>query len=181
MTSQLTSGTRSLTHGQTLPMLLEWPYNKRYSLRTWLRKNTVIFLKHHRGRWKVRVDAEEWYLNYVLLQHSGRQHVKLKSDIHNDYTTGDGRYPKTNHNTLHILTQYTKPIMTRNYESKENSFSQKNGNRRNTQTYDKTYWKDKECYNFHQKSHPSSHCPNNKNKRTMGTTSPSPVKKLNQY
>ena len=31
----------------------------------------------------VRVDEEEKYLTYILLQQSGRQHVKLKSNIHN--------------------------------------------------------------------------------------------------
>ena len=37
----------------------------------------------------VRVDAEELHLDYVLLKQSGIQHVKLKSDIQNYYTTGD--------------------------------------------------------------------------------------------
>ena len=43
----------------------------------------------------VRVDAEEHYPSYVLLSQSGRQNVKLKSDIGNDHNTGDDRYPKT--------------------------------------------------------------------------------------
>ena len=54
---------------------------------------------------KVRVDADERYLAYVLLQKSGRQQVELKSDIQNDNTTGDETYPKTWQNNLHILTQ----------------------------------------------------------------------------
>ena len=32
----------------------------------------------------VRMDAEERHLTYVLLQQSGSNNVKLKSDIHND-------------------------------------------------------------------------------------------------
>ena len=32
----------------------------------------------------VRMDAEEQYIAYVLLHQSGRQHVKLKSDIYNE-------------------------------------------------------------------------------------------------
>ena len=39
----------------------------------------------------VRVDAEEQYFTYVLLQKIGGQHVKLNSDIHSNYNTGDDR------------------------------------------------------------------------------------------
>ena len=92
----------------------------------------------------VRVDTEERYLAYVLLQKNGIQNVKLKSDIHNYYTTGDDRYPKTRQNTLHLLTQYTKPTIPRNSEYQGNSFVQRIGDKRNLQTYDKNYWKDKE-------------------------------------
>ena len=34
------------------------------------------------------MDEEEQYLAYALLQQSGRQHVKLTSDIHNAYYWG---------------------------------------------------------------------------------------------
>ena len=77
------------------------------------------------------MDAEERYLTRILLKQSGRQHVKLKSDIHNDYTTGDDRYPKTRKNHLHLLTQYTKPTITINSESQGNSFSQRTRDGRN--------------------------------------------------
>ena len=33
------------------------------------------------------MDAEERYLAYTILQQSRRQHIKLKSDKHNNYTT----------------------------------------------------------------------------------------------
>ena len=65
----------------------------------------------------VILDAEEPYYAYVLLQQSGRQYVKLKSDIHNDYTTGDDIYPKTQQKTLHLLTWYNKLTIKRNSES----------------------------------------------------------------
>ena len=39
----------------------------------------------------VRVDSEEQCLAYIILQQSGRQYVKLKSDIYNYYTNGDDR------------------------------------------------------------------------------------------
>ena len=71
----------------------------------------------------VRVDVEKRYLAQVLLQQSGRQNFKLKSDIHNNYTTGDDRYLKTTKNNLHLLTQYTKSTIPINSESQGNSFS----------------------------------------------------------
>ena len=51
-----------------------------------------------------RADVEEIYLAYVLLRQSGRQHVKLRSEIHKNYNTEYYRYPKTQNNTLHLLT-----------------------------------------------------------------------------
>ena len=111
------------------------------------------------------MDAEERYLTYVLLQQSGRENVKLNSDIHNGYTTGDERYTKTRQNTLHILNQYTKPTIQRNIESQGNYFKQKTGDVSNTKTYDRAYWKYKECYNYHQKVHQYSNCKNKKKKK----------------
>ena len=60
MISQMTTGTRILTHGQTSPRLPKGPGNTSYSLRTWLRKNGVmIFLdtigEEHKT---VKVNAE---------------------------------------------------------------------------------------------------------------------------
>jgi hypothetical protein len=34
-----------------------------------------------------------------------------------------------------------------------------NGKGQDSSTYDKKYWKDKECYKCHKKGHPASHCP----------------------
>jgi hypothetical protein len=35
----------------------------------------------------VRDDAEEWYVSYAFLRQSGNQHVTLKQDLQNDFTT----------------------------------------------------------------------------------------------
>jgi hypothetical protein len=44
--------------------------------------------------------------------------------------------------------------------SEGTSFAQKGGRgTQNNKTYDKEYWKDKECYNCHKYGHPSHHCP----------------------
>ena len=66
------------------------------------------------------------------------------------------------------MTQYTNPTIQRNSKSQGKLSVQRTGNGRNPQTYHEPYWKDKECYNFHQKVHPYSHCPNNKNKKYYG-------------
>ena len=113
----------------------------------------------------VIVDAEERYLAYVLLKQSWRKHVKLKSDIQNDYTTGDGIYVKTQQNTLNILTHYTKPNISRNSKSEGHSFDHISSDIRDNQTNDKAYCKDKECYTCHIEGYPSSHCPNHKRKK----------------
>jgi len=43
------------------------------------------------------------------------------------------------------------------------AFAQKGGDHRIYDgTFDKKYWKDKECYKCHKKGHPSNHCPDNK-------------------
>jgi hypothetical protein len=34
-----------------------------------------------------------------------------------------------------------------------------NGKGRDSTTYDKKYWNDKECYKCHKKGHPATHCP----------------------
>jgi hypothetical protein len=51
----------------------------------------------------VRIDAEERYISYAFLRQSGAQHAKLKTDLQNDFTIGDNRYPKNRQQTLHLL------------------------------------------------------------------------------
>ena len=100
-----------------------------------------------------------------IIAKSGRQNVKLKSVIHNCYNAVYDIYLKTRHNTLPLLIQYSNPNTSIPSEFMGVSLSQQTDYGRNASTYDKAYWKDKECYNFHKKIHPSSHCPNkNKNK-----------------
>jgi hypothetical protein len=112
-----------------------------------------------------REKAEERYLSYVLLHQSGKQHNKLKVDLQNDFTTGDDRYYKNRQQTLHLLDKYSKSmIVTQTNPSEGTAFAQKGGGpKRQDATYDKKYWKDKECFRFHKKGHPSSHCRDSKN------------------
>ena len=50
----------------------------------------------------VREDAEYRYLSYTFLRQSGIQHGNIKVELHNDFTTGDNRYPKNRQQTLHL-------------------------------------------------------------------------------
>ena len=68
-------------------------------------------------------------------------------------------------NTLHLLNQYTKLTIQRNSESQVQSFPQRTGDGRNPLTYERDYWKYKECCSRHQKVHPPSQFPNKKNKK----------------
>jgi hypothetical protein len=119
----------------------------------------------------VRDDAEERYISYAFLRQSGTHHGNLKVDLQNDFTTGDNRYPKNHQHTLHLLYKYSKTVVAKVTHSEGTSFAQKGGrgggNRsrsgnekyRDSSTYDKKYWNDKECYKCHKKGHPAMHCP----------------------
>jgi hypothetical protein len=115
----------------------------------------------------VRNKAEERYLAYVFLRQSGKQHNKLKTDLKNDFTTGDDRYPKNRQAVLHLLDKYSKTTLPPQATSEGIAFVQGGGRGRGgrgggrttpLRPYDKEYWKDKECYKCHKKGHPSSHC-----------------------
>ncbi len=108
---------------------------------------------------ETRDKAEERYLSYVFLRQSGKQHNKLKVDLQNDFTTGDDRYPKNRQQTLHLLDKYSKSTVVQTNPSEGTAFAQKGGSpTRQDDTYDKKYWKDKECFNCHKKGHQSTHC-----------------------
>jgi hypothetical protein len=117
----------------------------------------------------LRDDAEERYVSYAFLRQSGIRHGNLKVYLQNDFTTGDNRYPKNRQQTLHLLGKYSKTVNPKVTQSEGTSFAQKggrgsgrsyngNGKGRDSSTYDKKYWKDKECYKCHKMGHPATHC-----------------------
>jgi hypothetical protein len=117
----------------------------------------------------VRDDVEERYVSYAFLWQSGIQLGNLKVDLQNDFTTGDNRYPKNRQHTLHLLDKYSKNVVPKVTQSEGTSFSQRsgrgsgwsyngNGKGHESSTYDKKYWKDKECYKCHNMGHPATHC-----------------------
>lgn len=125
----------------------------------------------------VRADAEERYVSYVFLQQSGKQHANLKTDLQNDFTTGDNRYPKTRQETLHLLDKYTKTVVSKPTQSEGTAFAQKGGKAgkgagkgkkddSKPKAYDKAYWKDKDCFTCGEKGHPAWACTNSKAEAT---------------
>ena len=66
----------------------------------------------------LREYAKECYLFYAFLSQSGTQHVNLKLDLQNDFTTGDNRYPKNCQHTLHFLDNYSNIVVQRTTQSK---------------------------------------------------------------
>jgi hypothetical protein len=119
----------------------------------------------------VRDDAEERYVSYAFLRQSGTQHSNLKVDLQNDFTTGDNHYPNNRQQTLHLLDKYRNTVVAKVTHSEGTSFAQKgeivgsnrsisgSGKCRDSSTYDKKYWNDKECYKCQKKGHPATHCP----------------------
>jgi hypothetical protein len=113
----------------------------------------------------VRDDAEERYVSYAFLRQNGTQHGNLKVDLQNDFTTGDNRYPKNRQQTLHLLDKYSKTVFARATQSEGTSFAQggtrsgSDNKSRTSWTFDKAWWKSKECYKCHKKGHPATHCP----------------------
>ena len=95
------------------------------------------------------------------MRQSGNQHAKLKTDLQNDFATGNNYYPKARQQTLHLLDKYSKSAVVNKPSNSEGaSFVQGGGgdNRKKKEAFDKAYWKDKVSYKCDAKGHPASHC-----------------------
>ena len=146
----------------------------------------------------VRIDPEYRYLSYVLLIKSGNQHIKLKVDLQNDFTTRNNLHPKYRPKNLHLLDKYIKIAAPKIPASEGPSFVQGDPNKGNggrgghnkrggdDKIYEKKYWKDKECYKCGKEGHPESYCTKNKKDKdyddnsTRSTSSRASKKKLSK-
>jgi hypothetical protein len=123
-------------------------------------------VEHH----VVRDDTKERYVSYNLLQQSGTQNGNLKVNLQNDFTTRYNCYPKNCQHTLHLLDKYSKTVVDPATQSEGNSFAQRSGREVDSgkisdySTYNKKYWKNKECYKCHKRGHTATHFPTKSNK-----------------
>ena len=105
---------------------------------------------------EIPTDAEERYLIYILLKHSAKTSDKLRTNLSDDCTTGENKYPTSRQETIHYLDKHKKSVVCAPIARESSSLAQIKGNG-NTNTFDKNYWKDKECYRCGDKVHPELH------------------------
>ena len=112
---------------------------------------------------EIQTDAKERCLAYILLKDSTKTIENLITNLSEKYTTGENKYPRSRQTTLHYLEKHINSVVRAPIAKEGISFAQRKGNG-NPDTFDKNYWKDKECYKCGDKGHPASYC-----KTTMDT------------
>ena len=96
---------------------------------------------------------------HVFLKQSAKTSDKLRTSISDNYTTGDNKYPTTCQETFHYLKNNSKSFVRKPTSPEGSSFSQIGGD-----TFIKTFWNNKDCFNCGNKGHPSTHCTSEKKK-----------------
>ena len=104
----------------------------------------------------IQTDAEEMYLTYIFLKQSASTNEKLRTNLSDNYTTGENKYPTSRQSTLHYLEKHSKSVVRAPIAQEGSSFAQRKGNG-NPDTFNFFYWKDKECYKCGDKGNPESH------------------------
>lgn len=112
----------------------------------------------------IKTTVTEKFLSYMFLRQAGKQHADLRTDLQNNYTGGDDRYPDTRQTTLHVFDRYVKTPTQTVEPSQGGSFTQmeKKNNVRSKGEYDKELWKHRTCFGCNKKGHPSYACPHAK-------------------
>jgi hypothetical protein len=132
---------------------------------------------------EVRRDAEERHVLHVFLRQSGPQHAKLLMDLHNNFTTGENKHPKTRQATLHLLDKHSKTALTKPTSSEGASFAQGGGGSakgKKKEAFDKACWKDRTCYACNKKGHPANHCPSTNEKADRDDDAASPANSISE-
>ena len=60
-----------------------------------------FFAIHDSEKEKIRSDAKERYLEYTFIKQSTRTDNKSRTNLSDDYTTGENKYPVTRQETFH--------------------------------------------------------------------------------
>ena len=96
------------------------------------------------------------YLAYIFLKQSAKTIEKLRTDMSDNYTTGEIKYPTIFKATLNYLDNHIKSFVREPIAQEGSSFAQRKGNG-NPDTFGKNYCKDKEFYKCGDKGHPVSY------------------------
>ena len=107
---------------------------------------------------------KERFLAFALIAKSdNNRYGDLKTELENDYTKGDNRYPKMVTKALHLLTNFKVDKKNNSKGSQNNvSFAQKqkgNNNNNNNNNRDNSWHKDATCHHCGKKGHIKPNCP----------------------
>ena len=62
-------------------------------------------------RIEIQTDAEERYLKYIFLKQSAKTSEKLRTNMSDDYTTGEKKYPTSCQANIHYLEKHRNSVM----------------------------------------------------------------------
>ena len=110
----------------------------------------------HEQKIEIQTDAEERYLAYIFLKQSAKKSEKLRTNLSDNYATEENKYPTSCQETLHYLEKHSRIVVRALITKEGSSFAKRKGNG-SPNTFEKKYWKVKECYKCGDKGHPASH------------------------
>ena len=75
----------------------------------------------------IREDAAERYLYYIFIRQSAKSSDKLKTNLSDNYATGENKYSATRQETSHYLEKHSKNSAQTQTAPEGSSFTQKGG------------------------------------------------------
>ena len=60
---------------------------------------------------EIQADTEEMYLAYIFLKQSAKTSENIRTNLSDDYTTGENKYPTSSQETLHFLEKHIKVVL----------------------------------------------------------------------
>ena len=60
---------------------------------------------------EIQTDTKERYLEYIFLKQSAKTSEKLRTNLSDDYTTAEKKYPTSRQETLQYLEKHSKSVV----------------------------------------------------------------------